>query len=317
MTDPNVDAETTASPDDSVPFAGLDIEIGPLAYGTARLGEATLDAAIDRIEAAVDAGMTLIETADVAGFDPTEEDAAHGGGFGAAEQRLGEVFAEVPELRDRVVLSTKGGVFPPLPFDTSADHLRQACDASLYRLGVDVIDLYQVHQPDLLAHPGEVAEVLTELREAGKVREVGVCNHTAWQTQALQSFLDFPLVSVQVPLNAVRLGSLTDGTLDLAMELGLTPIASSPLASGSLVGEATSKKLQAVAAVFDRIAAEQGAPRVAVVLSWLLHHPAGVVPIVSTSRVARIRQCAEATEVGFSRQQWYEVLAASRGQSLF
>jgi predicted oxidoreductase len=100
------------------------------------------------------------------------------------------------------------------------------------------------------------------------------------------------------------------------MELGLTPIASSPLASGSLVGEATSKKLQAVAAVFDRIAAEQGAPRVAVVLSWLLHHPAGVVPIVSTSRVARIRQCAEATEVGFSRQQWYEVLAASRGQSL-
>lgn len=317
MTDPNVDAETTAPPDDSVPFAGLDIEIGPLAYGTARLGEATLDAAIDRIEAAVDAGMTLIETADVAGFDPTEEDAAHGGGFGAAEQRLGEVFAEVPELRDRVVLSTKGGVFPPLPFDTSADHLRQACDASLYRLGVDVIDLYQVHQPDLLAHPGEVAEVLTELREAGKVREVGVCNHTAWQTQALQSFLDFPLVSVQVPLNAVRLGSLTDGTLDLAMELGLTPIASSPLASGSLVGEATSKKLQAVAAVFDRIAAEQGAPRVAVVLSWLLHHPAGVVPIVSTSRVARIRQCAEATEVGFSRQQWYEVLAASRGQSLF
>ena len=199
----------------------------------------------------------------------------------------------------------------------SRKHIIQGCEASLRRLGVDVIDLYQVHQPDLLAHPGEVAEVLTELREAGKVREVGVCNHTAWQTQALQSFLDFPLVSVQVPLNAVRLGSLTDGTLDLAMELGLTPIASSPLASGSLVGEATSKKLQAVAAVFDRIAAEQGAPRVAVVLSWLLHHPAGVVPIVSTSRVARIRQCAEATEVGFSRQQWYEVLAASRGQSLF
>ena len=106
-------------------------------------------------------------------------------------------------------------------------------------------------------------------------------------------------------------------TSEKAAELGLTPIASSPLASGTLVGEATSKKLQAVAAVFDRIAAEQGAPRVAVVLSWLLHHPAGVVPIVSTSRVARIRQCAEATEVGFSRQQWYEVLAASRGQSLF
>lgn len=311
MTDEHDDHDS-----DPVPFAGLDVEIGPIAYGTANLGEATLDAAIDRVEAAVDAGMTLIETADVWGYDPTEDDAAHGGGFGASEQRLGEVFAEVPELRDRVVLSTKGGVFPPVPFDSSADHLRQACDASLYRLGVDVIDLYQVHQPDLLAHPGEVAEVLTELREAGKVREVGVCNHTAWQTQSLQSFLDFPLVSVQVPLSAVRLGSLTDGTIDLAMELGLTPLVSSPLAGGSLLGDASSKKLQAVTAVLNRIADEQGVPRVAAVLAWLLHHPAGMVPIVTTTKVSRIRHCAEATEVGFSRQQWYEVLAASRGQAL-
>lgn len=325
MTDP-IDAPDASDPDPGAPdasdatpapFAGLEVEIGPIAYGTARLGTATLDAAIDRIEAALDAGMTLIESADVWGFDPTDDDAAHGGGFGASEQRLGEVLAEVPELRSRMVISTKGGVFPPLPFDSSADHLRQAFEASRYRLGVDVIDLYQVHQPDLLAHPAEVAEVLTELRESGRVREVGVCNHTAWQTQSLQSFLDFPLVSVQVPLNPVRLGALTDGSLDLAMELGLTPLASSPLAGGSLLGDATTKKGQAVAAVLQRIADEQGVPRVAVVLSWLLHHPAGIVPIVSTERPARLRHCAQATDVGFSRQQWYEVLAASRGQVLF
>ena len=279
MTDPNVDAETTAPPDDSVPFAGLDIEIGPLAYGTARLGEATLDAAIDRIEAAVDAGMTLIETADVAGFDPTEEDAAHGGGFGAAEQRLGEVFAEVPELRDRVVLSTKGGVFPPLPFDTSADHLRQACDASLYRLGVDVIDLYQVHQPDLLAHPGEVAEVLTELREAGKVREVGVCNHTAWQTQALSRS---STCSCRCRFRAVRLGRSPTGPSIWQWNSGSPRLRRS--AREQLPRRGDQQKLQAVAAVFDRIAAEQGAPQ------WrsccLVAPPRREAPIVSTSRVA-------------------------------
>lgn len=322
MTDPrttsNGDDPNDQHPDDvALPFEGLDVPIGPIAYSAAGFGTVSLDEAIDRIEAAVDCDMTLIETADVAGFDPTEDDAAHGGGFGASEQRLGEVFAEVPELRARVVLATKGGVFPPLPLDSSAEHLRQACDASLYRLGVDVIDLYQVHRPDLLAHPAEVAEVLTELRTAGKVREVGVCHHTPGQTQVLQSFLDFPLVSTQLPLNAVRLSALTDGSLDLAMELGLTPLATAPLAGGELAGDAVSKKAQAVATVFRRIADEQGVRPAAVALAWLMHHPAGVVPILSTGKVARIRAAAKAVDVGLSRQQWYEVLATSRGQQLY
>jgi predicted oxidoreductase len=100
------------------------------------------------------------------------------------------------------------------------------------------------------------------------------------------------------------------------MELGLTPLASSPLAGGALFADGGSKKAQAVSEIFHRIAGEQGAPRSAVALSWLMHHPAGVVPVVGTQRIARVRDCARATEVGFSRQQWYEVLAASRGQSL-
>lgn len=298
------------------PFEGSGVEIGAIAYGPARLGSVSLDVAVDCIEAAVDSGMTMIVTADAWGFEPTEDDAAHGGGFGAAEQRLGEVFAEIPGLRDRVLVATSGGRFPPIPFDTSPDHLRQACDASMYRLGVDVIDLYQVHQPDLLAHPGDVAEVLTELRESGRVREVGVCNHTPWQVQTLQSFLDFPLVSTGLPLNPLRSGHLTDGSLDLAMELGLTPLASSPLASGELCGEPGTKKAQAVAAVCGRIAGEQGVAPTAVVLAWLMHHPAGVTPVLGTTRPGRVRRCADAESVGLSRQQWYEVLSAARGHDL-
>jgi len=325
MPDPSAPLPEAESLDEfPPPFAGLEVEIGAVALGTSRLVGASLDATIDLLEAAADAGVTLIETADVWGFDldgatdasPDGEPGSVGPGFGAVEELLGQVFVEVPDLRNRLVLSTKGGVFPPLPYDSSADYLRQACEASLYRMGVDVIDLYQVHRPDLLAHPEEVAEVLTDLRAAGKVREVGVANHSSSQIQALQSFLDFPLVSAQMRFSALQLGALVDGTLDLAMEFGLTPLAWSPFGGGDLVGVPKGKKAVVVAEVCDRIAAEQDTTRAAVLLAWLMHHPAGVIPIVATSSVVHLRECAAAAEVGFSRQQWYEVLIAARGQAM-
>jgi aryl-alcohol dehydrogenase-like predicted oxidoreductase len=88
------------------------------------------------------------------------------------------VLAAAPQLRDRMVLATKGGITPPVPYDSSPAYLRAACEASLRRMGVDVIDLYQIHRPDLFAHPAEVAATLTGLRDEGKIREVGVSNHT-------------------------------------------------------------------------------------------------------------------------------------------
>lgn len=295
------------------PFAELAVEIGPIAFGCRRLPGTSLDNAIDQIETALECGMTLIDTADVDGFIPlgSAEPA-----FGAAEELLGKVFAEVPELRSQLVLATKGGVFPPLPYDSSADYLRQACDASLYRLGVDVIDLYQIHRPDLLAHPAEVAEVLSELREAGKVREVGVSNYSPSQIRALQSYLDFPIVSTQVELSLLALNPIGDGSLDLAVEFGMTPLAWSPLGGGRLMGDVTGNRALAVVEVCDRIASELGVPRSAVMLSWLLYLPAGVTPIIGTNRVDRIRECALAIEVGLSRQQWYEIYAAATGRPL-
>ena len=308
--------------DGVVAFGDLGVEIGGVATSAATIFRGSVDDAVDRLETAVDCGMTLVHAVDAWGFDRFGEDPGDGEaastafpGFGAAEEMLGQVFREVPDLRERVLLSTTGGLFPPLPYDTSAEYLRQACDASLYRLGVDVIDLYQVQQPDLLTHPAEVAEVLTELRTSGKVREVGVCNHTRSQIETLQSFLDFPIVAMQVRLNPAMPGALSDGTLDLAMELGMLPLASSPLAAGALC-EPSTKKEHAIAAVCDRIAAEQGVTRAAVVLAWSMHHPAGVVPVVVASTTEHLRACAAAEEVGLSRQQWYEILAAGRGQPL-
>ena len=115
------------------------------------------------IRRALDLGVTFLDTADVYGLD------VGGTGFGANEENLGKVLADAPALRDRMVLATKGGIMPPLPYDSSPTYLRSAVDASLTRLGVDSIDLWQIHRPDMFTHPADVAATLDALIAEGKI----------------------------------------------------------------------------------------------------------------------------------------------------
>jgi len=171
------------------------IEISPIAWGMWRLaedGRSAADAA-RLVHAALDAGITLLDTADIYGFDGPRPDGTTG--FGDAEALLGEVLAAEPALRGRMVLASKGGIMPPLPYDQSADYLNVALDRSLARMKVDCIDLYQIHRPDILAHPQEVARVLDDAVTAGKIRTIGVSNFTQAQTAALNQFLGHKLVA--------------------------------------------------------------------------------------------------------------------------
>ena len=128
--------------------------VGPLAFGHWRFVGHEVSKATELVESALDLGMNLIDTADVYGLD------WGGTEFGQAEGLLGQVLAGSPGLRDRMVLATKGGIVPPLPYDSSHDHLTSALEASLRRLGVDHIDLYQVHRPDMFTHPDDLAATL-------------------------------------------------------------------------------------------------------------------------------------------------------------
>jgi len=286
------------------------VDLGPIAWGCWRFAGVSVAEARTRVETALECGMTLVDTADIYGRG--------GPGFGSAEELLGEVLAEAPGLRERMILATKGGIVPPVPYDSSIGYLTAACDDSLRRLGVDHVDLWQVHRPDLLTHPEEVAEALTDMVESGKVAEVGVSNHTPAQVRALQEYLPFPLATSQPELSPLCLDPLYDGTLDLCAEFALVPLAWSPLGGGRLAGEppAGDGRATAVAEVCDRIAGEQGVSRAAVVLAWLMAHPTGVVPIIGTQQPERIRECARATEVELDRTRWYEILVAARGEPL-
>jgi aryl-alcohol dehydrogenase-like predicted oxidoreductase len=306
-----------------IPLGRSGLEVAPLGWGMWRFAGADPDTAQRRIEAALDIGCTLFDTADIYGYSTPE-------GFGGAEILLGRLLRAAPALRQRMVLATKGGIFPPLPYDSSAGYLTQACEKSLQRLGIDCIDLYQVHRPDLLTHPHEVAATLERLRQAGKIRAAGVSNYSAAQLDALCACMPFALASIQPEFSPLVIEPLTGGVLDAAMRHGLAVLAWSPLAQGRLGAAhvppldppaqnppaAASERTRAVCAALDRIAVRAGVPRSAAAYAWIMAHPSRPVPLIGSQNPARIREAAAAYAVHIGREEWYQVLEAARGAPL-
>jgi predicted oxidoreductase len=290
------------------PLGKSGLLVSPIAWGMWRFAGVSVDEGRGLIDAAFDAGVTLFDTADIYGFDGEN-------GFGDAESLLGEVFAAAPGLRDRMVLATKGGITPPVPYDSSAAYLEKALDDSLRRLKTDRVDLYQIHRPDILAHPQEVAATLEKMVSSGKVRAVGVSNYTLAQTTALASMLSIPLATVQPEFSPLELDPITSGLLDLTMERDIAVLAWSPLGGGRIAEPGTARE-RAVAVALDAKADATGVSRTTAAYSWIMAHPAKVIPIVGTQNVGRIAEIADVHKVQWTRAEWYEVLVASRGEKL-
>ena len=288
--------------------AGLD-PIGPLGFGTWRFTTDDLGAAHELVEMALDAGKNLIDKADVYGLD------YNGSGFGGNEELLGKVLAQAPGLRDRMVLATKGGIMPPIPYDSSDAYLRSAVEASLGRLGVEVIDLYQIHRPDMFAHPAQVAETLSSLVGEGKIRAVGVSNHTPAQHDALIAHLgDLPLATSQPEYSPAFLGPLRDGTFDLCMRDGIVPLAWSPLGGGRLMsGENVPT---ALIATLDELAEREGVDRAAICYAFVLAHPSAPVALLGTQDPDRLRAAVAALDVTLDRNDVYRIVQDSEGVPL-
>jgi predicted oxidoreductase len=282
-------------------------QVGALALGCWRMTGSPADAQA-LVEAALDAGCNLVDTADVYGLD------WGGSGFGSCEEVLGQVLAVAPHLRQRTVLATKGGIRPGVPYDSSAASLTAACEASLRRLGTDHVELYQVHRPDLFTHPHHLADTLQRLVDRGLVEMVGVSNYSVSQTTALRDALSVPLVSTQPELSATAPHALRDGTLDLAMADGRTVLAWSPLAGGRLLsGQGVRPELLAV---LDAIAEREDVNRATVCYAFVLAHPSRPVPILGTQQPARIHQAWAATRVHLDRTDVYALVEAADGVPL-
>ncbi len=295
---------------DSGPRQLGSLEVGPISYGLWRYTDDDVGRATAVLHAALDAGMTLIDTSDVYGFD------WGGTGFGTVEAQLGRVLASDSSLRGRMVLATKGGIAPPTPYNSGAAYLRQACEGSLERLQTDVIDLYQIHRPDMFTHPAEVASILADLRSEGLIREVGVSNYTVDQYDALAAHMTFPLVTTQPEYSVLSLGPLTDGTFDRCMRDGVTPLAWSPLGGGRLMVDGPDGPSPELVSVMSEIEAREGVDRAALALAFVLAHPSRAIPIAGTQNTDRISKAVDALTVTLSRDDVYSLIQASTGVPL-
>ena len=282
--------------------------VGPLAIGTWRLTEPDAAAGTALITAGLEYGCNLVDTADVYGLD------WGGTGFGTCEEHVGRVIAANPSLRDEIVLATKGGIVPGVPYNSSDEYLQQAVDASLTRLQTDRIDVYQIHRPDTFTHPAAVAASMVKLRDQGKVLEFGVSNYTPSQYAALQRHLPFPLVSTQPQFSAAHLDPMYDGTFDQCMAEGVVPLAWSPLAGGSLVGG--DGEPSALSQALDSVAERQGVDRATAALAFVLAHPARPIPILGTTKPERIAEAAFAPSIRLGRADVYRIIEASTGEQL-
>ncbi|MDR6987811.1 putative oxidoreductase [Paenarthrobacter nitroguajacolicus] len=311
---------------------------GRLIYGCMGLGGrwdgASYEAAdIDQAAAAIDAargiGVGLFDHADIYRN-------------GKSEAVFGEVLARSQGLRDKIQLQTKCGIRLgerglETHYDLSREAILERVNGSLKRLQTDYVDVLLLHRPDPLMDPHEVAAAVGQLMAEGKVRQLGVSNMSGAQIAFLQDQLETPIVANQLEMSLLRrdwlestvlvnhaegLGcSFPHGTLEHCMAQGVELQAYGSLAQGRYTG-ATPDDLppaeSATAALLQTLAGEKGTTPEAVLLGWLMKHPAGISPVVGTTNPARISACADAVSVAaaMSRAEWYGLWAAARGKTI-
>ena len=311
-----------------------DLYVSRLGYGCMNIGgrwdrtpltDAEKAAAVDVVVAAVEAGITLFDHADIY---------THG----KSEMAFAEVWQRLPGLRDKIVLLSKCGIrfqddpYPGAPgrYDFRYAHITASVDGSLRRLKTDYLDILLLHRPDPLVEPEEVARAFDVLHAQGKVRYFGVSNHTPAQIDLLRKFLDQPLVINQVELNllhaplinegimANQVGShsaLASGTLDYCRVHGMLVQAWSPVAGGKLFNppDEAEARIRQAADVVARLAEAKQTSKEAIVLAWLLRHPAPIQPIIGTMKPERVAASCLADAVDLTREEWYALFTAVRG----
>lgn len=246
------------------------------------------------------------------------------GGY-EAQALFGRAFARSGLRRGQVTLVGKCGIRLACAnrpehrvkhYDASGAHIAASVEQSLRDLGTDYLDLLLLHRPDALMHPAEVAEAFHALRRRGLVRHFGVSNHSPSQLAMLQAHVDEPLAAHQVELSVLHRDALADGTLDQCLQLGVTPMAWSPLGGGRLAGGAAGgRPAGPLDLALRQVAGEIGARTPGqVALAWLLRHPAGILPVLGTSQPANLADAAAAADLRMDRQQWYLLLEAAAGQ---
>lgn len=263
------------------------------------------------VETGLEYGMSTLDHADIYGDYTTEA-------------AVGAALGRDSALRQRLQLVTKCGirmVSPNRPehriktYDTSSAHIRQSVENSLRHLQTDYIDLLLIHRPDPLMDPDEVASVFEQLKQEGKILHAGASNFLPAQFELLRS--RYPLVTNQVEASAMSLTPFMDGTFDQCLRHRIRPMAWAPLGGGRFFTAPADPQVSRIRAAFAELAPAYGDVDVeALMLAFLLRHPAGIVPVIGTANPNRIRLAAKALDIKLSRSDWFRIWSASTGHEV-
>ncbi|MCX4546215.1 aldo/keto reductase [Streptomyces sp. NBC_01565] len=250
--------------------------------------------AVATVHAALDAGVTLIDTADSYHWHADET--------GHNELLIARALARYGSDTSGVLIATKGGRGRPgdgsWSVTGSPAHLKRAAEASARRLGVDAIGLYQLHKPDPAVPWAESVGALRELLGAGVIRAAGISNVTTGQIREAHEILGDGLVSVQNRYSAAVRDS--EPELQLSARLGLAFLPWSPLGGISRSSLDGPSGPASADTAFHRIAAEHGVSPQQVALAWLLTRSPALIPVPGASRPASVRDSARAATLQLS-----------------
>lgn len=307
-----------------------------IAYGCMGLGGGWQDTIVTAdnvnqahqvIDTVIEAGINYIDHADIYTR-------------GKAEQVFGEVIKQRPELKEQLIIQSKCGIrfdddLGPGRYDFSNEWITQSVEGILSRLNIECLDVLMLHRPDPLMEPEVVAETINQLAASGKVSHFGVSNMQQSQIHFLQHHLEQPLIANQIEISLKNLAWLDEGVLVGNPDGNQVNFASGTIehcrlnniqiqAWGSLCqGLFTGANLDGhpehyrkTAQLVTELAEQYQCSGEAIILAWLMRHPANIQPVIGTTHLTRIKACTEAYSIQLTREHWYQLYVCARGQAL-
>lgn len=258
------------------------------------------------IETALKEDLTTFDHADLYGDYTTEK-------------LFGDAFSKMNVKREEVQFISKCGIEMPCSnrnytvksYNYSKDHILRSVDQSLNNLQTDYLDLLLLHRPSPLMNPGEIAESFGVLREQKKVRHFGVSNFSPSQFHLINDA--FPLITNQVEISLNQTAAFDDGTLDQLMIKKLKPMAWSVMGNYFSKDSAENKRIKKV---LEKLCVKYNAEANQLLLAFVLKHPAGILPVIGTSRSENIVKLKASLQINLSNEDWFKLLQAKNGSEV-
>lgn len=291
-----------------------DLKASQVVLGCMRISALSVDQVEELILKALEEGINFFDHADI-----------YGGG--KSEELFGEVLKRNPEIREKMIIQTKCGICRGY-FDFSYEHITESVKQSCARLHSDHVEILLLHRPDTLMDPKEVARAFDDLFESGMVRYFGVSNMNPMQIELIQKYSKQPLLFNQVQFNPVNAG-MVDVGIHVNMKDALAVDRDGSLLEYCRLHDITLQPWSIMQASWEEgsylehpdypelnetlneLAQKYGVSKAAIVIAWILRHPANMQPIAGTTSPVHLSELCRGVDIELTRQEWYKVYTSA------